>query len=80
MTDEKPDLVVRVCSHGKQNDGGYTAVPSGTVFSFPACGRTHVATQDKYEIDPRWVKEQEYLKEMRERAAKARAARLEDRQ
>lgn len=75
MTNEKPRLLVATCSHGKQNDGGFGAVLEGAAFTFPNCGRNHVATRDKYEVDPEWVREQEYQSMMRERAAKARAAR-----
>ena len=74
---QKPLLVVRTCSHGKKNDGGIVSVQEGCYFSFPACGRLHQATQDKYEIDPAWTAEQVRLEMMRERAAKARAARWE---
>lgn len=72
---ETPLLNVATCSHGRTNDGGFTTAPEGSAFSFPACGRQHVATRDKYEIDDRWVAEQEKLAELRARAAKARAAR-----
>lgn len=73
---QKPLLVVSTCSHGKANDGGIISVQEGCYFSFPACGRLHQATRDKYEIDPAWTEEQVYLEMMRERAAKARAARF----
>lgn len=75
MTDDKPLLLVEVCSHGKENNGGFTAVQEGCFFSFPACGRAHQATQDKYEIDPGWVAEQKKLADLRARAAYARASR-----
>lgn len=73
--EEKPLLVITTCHHGKQNDGGIISVQEGSYFSFPACGRLHQATRDKYEIDPSWTSEQVYLEMMRKRAAKARAAR-----
>lgn len=72
---DKPLLNVRICSHGKHNDGGFVAVQEGARFSFPACGRLHVATRDKYEIDPDWIEEQERLEKMRARARVAREAR-----
>lgn len=74
MTDDKPLLLVEVCSHGKKNDGGFTSLQEGSLFSFPACGRRHEATRDKYEIDPLWLAEQRKIEDLRARAAKARAA------
>lgn len=76
MTDVKPLLHVSTCSHGKQNDGGFSSVQEGCLFSFPGCGYPHLATQDKYEIDEAWIEEQKKLKVLQERAAKARAARF----
>lgn len=72
---ETPLLNVETCSHGKKNDGGITAVLEGAAFTFPACGRQHVATRDKYEVDARWTEEQRIAAERRERLAKAREAR-----
>lgn len=72
---ETPLLNVETCSHGKKNDGGITAVAEGAEFTFPACGRLHRATRDKYEIDPRWTEEQRIAAERRERLARAREAR-----
>lgn len=74
--EEKPLLVVTTCHHGKKNDGGIISVQEGCYFTFPACGRLHQATRDKYEVDPVWTAEQVYLEKMRERAAKARSARF----
>lgn len=74
--EERPLLYVRYCSHGKYNDGGYFTVGEGDPFSFPACGRPHYATRDKYEIYEGWIEEQKQLKIMQARAAKARAARF----
>lgn len=68
-------LNVETCSHGKKNDGGITAVAEGAEFTFPACGRLHRATRDKYEVDARWTEEQRIAAERRERLARARAAR-----
>jgi len=68
-------LNIETCSHGKKNDGGFTAVIEGAEFSFPACGRYHKATLDKYEVDAKWLEEQRVAEERRERLALARAAR-----
>lgn len=78
-TGDRPELVVQVCSHGKKNDGGFSSVPEGDQFSFPACGRNHTATQDKYEISSAWLQDQEETRIMIERAAIARAALEESR-
>ena len=72
---ETPLLNVRTCHHGKKNDGGFSAVQEGCYFSFPACGRTHRATRDKYEVDAKWLEEQRIAEERRQRLALARAAR-----
>jgi len=72
---ETPLLNVATCSHGKKNDGGITAVMEGAAFTFPACGRQHVATRDKYEVDAQWTEEQRIAAERRERLARAREAR-----
>lgn len=69
-----PLLNVRVCSHGKTNDGGFVAVPESVEFMFPACGRKHRATRDKYDVDEQWLEEQEKLRAARERARVAREA------
>lgn len=74
-TNETPLLNVETCSHGKKNDGGFSTAPEGTAFYFPACGRQHVATRDKYEVDERWTEEQRIAAERRERLALAREAR-----
>lgn len=76
MSDVKPLLHVSTCSHGKANDGGFSAVLEGCLFSFPGCGYPHQATRDKYEIDDQWIEEQAKLKVLQERAAVARAARF----
>lgn len=68
-----PLLNVETCSHGKVNDGGLVAVQEGCAFSFPACGRKHVATPDKYPIDETYLAEQRKQEELRARAAHARA-------
>jgi hypothetical protein len=49
------------------------AVPEGASFSFPACGRQHVATIDKYPVDPQYLREEAKAQELRARAAHARA-------
>ena len=74
-TPETPLLTVQTCSHGRKNDGGYSAVMEGAYFSFPACGRAHRATRDKYSIDAKWLEEQRIAEERRARLAKAREAR-----
>lgn len=74
-TPETPLLNVTTCSHGKTNDGGISAVLEGAYFSFPACGRAHQATRDKYEVDAKWLEEQRIAEERRERLALAREAR-----
>lgn len=68
-------LNVATCSHGKENDGGFTAVLEGAEFTFPACGRLHRATRDKYEVDAKWQEAERIAAERLERLAKARAAR-----
>lgn len=78
MAKREPDTVildVSTCSHGVKNDGGFRGVPEGASFTFPACGRKHVATRDKYNLDPQYVEDQERLEIMRARAAHARAVR-----
>ncbi|QUH01427.1 hypothetical protein HUO13_11945 [Saccharopolyspora erythraea] len=74
-TPETPLLNVETCSHGKTNDGGITAVQEGVFFTFPACGRAHQATRDKYEVDTAWLEEQRIADERRARLALAREAR-----
>ena len=80
MMNDKPLLNVRTCHHGKTNDGGFSAVQEGARFSFPACGRMHLATRDRYDVDPSWISEQERLAELRARARAAREARKAQRQ
>lgn len=75
--DVPPLLNIRECSHGRKNDGGVTAVQEGAAFFFPGCGKLHWATRDVYEVDEQWIDEYNQLKVMQERAAVARAARME---
>lgn len=72
---ETPLLNVETCSHGKKNDGGFTAVAEGAEFTFPACGRLHRATRDKYEVDAKWLEEQAKWEARRAHLARIREAR-----